>query len=34
MVKTDPLNVVSHNVAVYKKVTTTINKALLYLQEH
>jgi hypothetical protein len=30
MVIIDPLNAVSHNVAVYKNLTTTLNEALLY----
>jgi hypothetical protein len=33
MVKMDPLNRVSHNVAVYKNVNTTLNAGLLYFED-
>jgi hypothetical protein len=32
MVKMDPLNVVSHNVAVDRNLSTTLNEDLLYLR--
>jgi hypothetical protein len=31
MVKMDPLNGVLHNIAVYKNVSMTLNKDLLYI---